>query len=662
MAQGLQHLPLNDVPSKWDPVWFRDFVRDTLALADARNAIPGPGIQIDGQSDVPATISSDEDLQNLLDQNFLLVEPSDPADLIPNSRVIAGEEGFITITDGGPSALLTVGIDQGMEPFWTGVHVHQNDIWAKIGPGPQSTWHVGETLVEQWVPLVIRNNDGLLIQNEGGEGTAGIEMLSFDGFDPEQECGNQLAFWESPDRTNGFRFRHNGEEDIVGDLLVFRHDNDLTGVEVLRILRDTTQVCIAAGSVTEPILAFIGDEDTGMYSGTADTIRFTCGGSQVIGVNGTVLNVNVPVRGPNGSAATPSFSFQNDTDSGLYDISDNSIGVSLAGVLRLTLTASQFTATVPWRGPNGSSSAPTFSFSGDTDTGVLSAGTNTLGISTGGQTRFELDTSKLLVNMDSVNVPADTLNADTDFAVAGNGGGKSLTIVSGGGGAVGVRCISSGDSLASPDAINVTDNSYLAFIGGAGYDGTNWQTGSAALFGVRPGSTWSGSNRESFLTFETTASGSTTRIERARINGVGQILAVDGTAALPEYSFTSDPNTGFYRVGTDQIGVSTNGTLRLTIDAAVAFVGTLPWRGPAGTAGAPTFSFSGDTNTGIFSDAGDTIKLATNGAEVARFDANATAGNTRFLVFDVDNNTLERVSVGVADSGGAGFKVLRIPN
>lgn len=39
-----------------------------------------------------------------------------------------------------------------------------------------------------------------------------------------------------------------------------------------------------------------------------------------------------------------------------------------------------------------------------------------------------------------------------------------------------------------------------------------------------------------------------------------------------------------------------------------------------------------------------------------------TAGDTRFLIFDVDNNTLERVTVGIADSGGAGFKLLRIPN
>ena len=43
-------------------------------------------------------------------------------------------------------------------------------------------------------------------------------------------------------------------------------------------------------------------------------------------------------------------------------------------------------------------------------------------------------------------------------------------------------------------------------------------------------------------------------------------------------------------------------------------------------------------------------------------DTSNTAGDTRLLIYDVDNGTLERVTVGVADSGGAGFKVLRIAN
>jgi hypothetical protein len=39
-----------------------------------------------------------------------------------------------------------------------------------------------------------------------------------------------------------------------------------------------------------------------------------------------------------------------------------------------------------------------------------------------------------------------------------------------------------------------------------------------------------------------------------------------------------------------------------------------------------------------------------------------TAGDTRLLLWDVDSGALAKVSVGADDSGGTGFKVLRIPN
>jgi hypothetical protein len=48
--------------------------------------------------------------------------------------------------------------------------------------------------------------------------------------------------------------------------------------------------------------------------------------------------------------------------------------------------------------------------------------------------------------------------------------------------------------------------------------------------------------------------------------------------------------------------------------------------------------------------------------ERLRIDSPVTAGQTALLLYDVDNNTIERVTVGIADSGGVGFKVLRIPN
>jgi len=42
--------------------------------------------------------------------------------------------------------------------------------------------------------------------------------------------------------------------------------------------------------------------------------------------------------------------------------------------------------------------------------------------------------------------------------------------------------------------------------------------------------------------------------------------------------------------------------------------------------------------------------------------ATPAAGETALYVYDADNATLERVTVGVADSGGVGYKVLRVPN
>ena len=53
--------------------------------------------------------------------------------------------------------------------------------------------------------------------------------------------------------------------------------------------------------------------------------------------------------------------------------------------------------------------------------------------------------------------------------------------------------------------------------------------------------------------------------------------------------------------------------------------------------------------------------IVTNATAIT-VDASTTAGQTRFFLYDVDNGTVERVTVGSADSGGTGFKLLRIPN
>ncbi len=45
----------------------------------------------------------------------------------------------------------------------------------------------------------------------------------------------------------------------------------------------------------------------------------------------------------------------------------------------------------------------------------------------------------------------------------------------------------------------------------------------------------------------------------------GQMFGADGTAALPAYSFTADPDTGMYRIGANQIGFSIGGAQAFSI-------------------------------------------------------------------------------------------------
>ncbi len=48
--------------------------------------------------------------------------------------------------------------------------------------------------------------------------------------------------------------------------------------------------------------------------------------------------------------------------------------------------------------------------------------------------------------------------------------------------------------------------------------------------------------------------------------------------------------------------------------------------------------------------------------DLMSLDTSTTSGDTRLLLYDVAAGTLVRVSRGAADSGGTGFRVLRIPN
>ena len=85
---------------------------------------------------------------------------------------------------------------------------------------------------------------------------------------------------------------------------------------------------------------------------------------------------------------------------------------------------------------------------------------------------------------------------------------------------------------------------------------------------------------------------------------------------------TSTGNGGLITQGDDSgiLNIQTNETTAITVDASqrVAFV--------AGTAALPAITTAGDTNTGIFFPAADTIAFSEGGAESMRIDASGNVG------------------------------------
>jgi len=75
-----------------------------------------------------------------------------------------------------------------------------------------------------------------------------------------------------------------------------------------------------------------------------------------------------------------------------------------------------------------------------------------------------------------------------------------------------------------------------------------------------------------------------------------------GTAALPAYTFFGDTNTGMSAETADTLVLSTSGTAKLTITTVLT--SGVAFRGADGSANTPMYSFTDDTNTGIYAESG----------------------------------------------------------
>lgn len=308
----------------------------------------------------------------------------------------------------------------------------------------------------------------------------------------------------------------------------------ITPAKLSYAMANASAILFGAGSAALPSIAFSGDPDTGLYNLAADTIGFSAGGTARFAISTTSVSGTLPYLQIDGSVSAPSYTFTDDTDTGVYRAGANLLRFAAGGSDIVKLSTTFATFNFPIFVQDGSNSAPAYSFEGDTNTGIYRPATDTVGIAAGGALKLTIDGSGVLVNQ-------------------------------------------------------------------------------------------------------------------------GQGRFQGGTASAPGVAFDTDLNTGFYRISADAIGIATGGTDALTLNTNAAYF-------RSGSPTIPSVSFIADSNTGIYSAGSDIAALVAGGVESAYWDNTTSADSTRLSVYSTAASTIRRIVTGAADSGGAGFRMLRIAN
>lgn len=463
-------------------------------------------------------------------------------------------------------------LDQSIAPLWTGVHnwgvggTIQSD--ARLGArGRRNAFEFGHT-------------------NAAGYGnTIGYGSSSGNGF---------LAF-HAEHGTNINTYRTRGVAGAVvqsdgtggmyfGRLTNANADNQTLTIDVALssagIMSWANPLRIPSGLVGTPGLAFDGDADTGIYRGAPDNLRVAVGGGLAMQFTTSFNETFYPFYLPDGSASVPGLAFGSDPDLGIHRSGANSLGISAqGGVMVLQCGHANYDVVLPR--------------SGQTSTG-LSVGIGSVGV--------QLGTSGAAYGSVGCNVRFQTTSSVYHYAAADtasllnfhNGGFDFYTAESG----------TAGSAISF---------SYVLRLTRAGL-------GSQALFttgspGAPAVSFQSDGNTGMYLIGADILGFSTGGTRRGYWYNGGFVPEVpvrflDGSVGAPSITFDADTDTGWYRVSSDAIRLACGGvnTFGSTVTGCYIAID-----GASGGAGTPYLFFHNDTDTGFYRPNSDQIGVTTGG-------------------------------------------------
>ena len=247
-------------------------------------------------------------------------------------------------------------------------------------------------------------------------------------------------------------------------------------------------------------------------------------------------------------------------------------GISSAGFLQ---TSTYQALTPTWAGPHrfdalvkiadGSAAAPSLAFTSGISNGFYKAGTDSVGISTGGLRAAEFSaTGGMLVGRTGLPVGAAT----ADFLFANNGAANfsiaSLDVLN-------ALAFTRYNGSMTGTPTEILTGQFLTFISFAGYSSSSAAIYAGATIGTAATETWSGAGRGTRMSFSTTDNGAIAAVTSLIFQG-SQSQFRDGSAAAPAVTFQSNINAGLYRIASNRLGISCNSTNVLDLSTSLVTI------------------------------------------------------------------------------------------
>ena len=429
-------------------------------------------------------------------------------------------------------------------------------------------------------------------------------------------------------------------------------------------LGNSNDIFNGVGSASSPSYSFNGDTDTGLHSSSANNIGISTGGVERLHIDSAGnLRLNSYTPGNLGSGylvadSSGNISTSAGTGSGTFlPLS----GGTMSGSIAISNSHDIFNG-------YGTESAPSYSFNGDRDSGLHSPASNVIAVSTGGSDRVRINSNGTIrFHAYSAGYLVTDSNGNISVSASGGGSGGSFLPLSGGTMTGGITLGNSNDIFNGYGSESAPSYSFNGDRDTGMYSTTsnflNLVTGGSDRLSISSnGNIQFNSYSAGYL--KTDANGNIT-VDAGTGSGGGSgggssntISVLDGSASAPSISFAGDTDTGIYRNNTNSLGFTTSGGNYKFIFEYGQF---LAHSGPKNE---PTYSFEGDYNTGFTRLGADTLGFSTAGSTRITVASN---GNIRFnsysagyLVTDSSGNIT--VSSSGGGSGGGSSNTISVVN